>query len=230
MRQRPDTVMIFAAGLGRRMLPLTLTRPKPLIKVAGRALIDHALALAKDAGITKVVVNLHHFADQLADHLAGQGVTLIHEEQLLETGGGLKNALPWLGSAPVLVLNSDAVWTGPNPLTALIDAFDDTQMEALLAISPIDKVAGHPGTGDFAMDANNRLTWQGPQVYLGAHVTRTDHLAQVAQKEFSVKLLWEGMIARRGLFGLTHQGGWCDVGQPESIAIAEAMLARAAHV
>lgn len=229
MRQFPDALMLFAAGLGTRMGALTATQPKPMIPVAGRPLIDHALALVEAAGITRTVVNTHYRPEPLRAHLADRRVTLSHEPALLETGGGLRKALPLLGDGPVFTLNSDAVWTGANPLAELRDGWSD-QMDALLLLLPAEQASGHHGSGDFLLDAEGRITRaQGRPglVYLGAQILRTDRLAGVAAEAFSLNLLWDAMIAEGRAFGLIHRGGWCDVGRPEGIAEAEALLERA---
>ena len=227
----PDAVMLFAAGFGKRMAPLTDTQPKPLIKVAGRALLDHALALADDAEIRRIVVNTHYRGDQIAAHLAARPEIAISDEvpDILETGGGLRAALPLLGAGPVFTLNTDAIWTGPNPLTALRAAWDPERMDALVMMIAREQANGHGGTGDFVTDAGGRLTRGYGAIYAGAQILRTDGLAEIAGPVFSLNLLWDRMIARGRLFGLIHAGGWCDVGQPSSIALAEGMLARAVH-
>ncbi|MEY3532096.1 MAG: hypothetical protein RI979_120, partial [Pseudomonadota bacterium] len=151
-------LMVFAAGFGTRMGALTAHRPKPLILVAGRPLIDHALDLADQAGAGPVVVNTHYLADQIARHLAGRPVTLSHEaDEILETGGGLRKALPQLGYGPVMTLNSDAVWTGQNPMSQLAAQWDPERMDALLLLLPVDKATGHKGTGDFLIGADGRI-------------------------------------------------------------------------
>ena len=224
--------MLFAAGFGTRMGALTADRPKPLIPVAGRPLIDHALALADEAGITRRVVNLHYLGDQIAAHLQGRDVALSWEAgQILETGGGLRAALPLLGSGsdsgPVLVLNTDAVWTGPNPLRQLAAAWDDETMDALLLLLPIARATGHSGASDFTLDPSGRLhraNGAAGHVYIGAHLTRTDGLAEIPGPVFSLNRLWDRMIVKGRAFGLVHPGGWYDVGRPESIAAAEALL------
>ena len=220
--------MLFAAGLGTRMGALTATMPKPLIPVAGKPLLDHALALADQAGITNRVANLHSLGDQIAAHLAGRNVALSWErEQILETGGGLRAALPLLGHGPVMTLNTDAVWTGANPLQELASSWDEARMDALLLLLPAARATGHSGTGDFLLDGENRLIRAkglAGEVYLGAQIIRPDLLAQIPEKVFSLNLLWDKMIVQGRAFGLIHQGGWCDVGRPEGIATAEALL------
>lgn len=228
MRSTPPPLMLFAAGFGTRMGALTATRPKPLIPVAGKPLIDHALALADGAGITRIVANTHYLADQIATHLAGRDIALSHEAgQIRETGGGLKAALPLLGRSPVLTLNTDAVWTGKNPLIQLIDAWDGARMDGLLLLLPTAQALGHSGTGDFLLDAQARLTrakGTSAPVYLGAQMLRTEGLAEITEDVFSLNRLWDQMIAAGRLYGVIHDGGWCDVGRPEGITQAEALL------
>lgn len=230
MRPAPPPLMLFAAGLGTRMGALTATRPKPLIEVAGRPLIDHALSLAETAGITRIVANTHYLPDQIEAHLAPRGIPISREEpRILETGGGLKRALPLLDGNPVLTLNTDAVWTGENPLTQLMHAWDGTRMDALLLLLSPKDATGHTGTGDFLMDSAGRLERAkgapGP-VYLGAQIIRTDGLAAIKEEAFSLNLLWDRMIETGRLYGLVHRGGWCDVGRPEGISLAESLLSR----
>jgi N-acetyl-alpha-D-muramate 1-phosphate uridylyltransferase len=229
----PFPLMIFAAGFGTRMKALTADRPKPLIPVAGRALIDHALGLARAAGAQRIVVNTHYLADQMAAHLEGSGVLISHEVgQILETGGGLRAALPLLGPGPVAVLNSDAIWTGANPLLELARVWDRNRMEALLLLSPADR-ARRPGmTGDFRLDDAGRIS-RGmggeDQVYLGASIIDPARLASIPEKVFSLNRPWDQMIVAGTAFGTLHDGGWCDVGHPEGIAEAEALLHSAPH-
>ena len=228
MRPLPPPLMLFAAGFGTRMGALTATRPKPMIPVAGKPLIDHALSLADGAGIARIVANAHYLPDQIATHLAPRGIALSHETPtILETGGGLKAALPLLDGNPVLTLNTDAVWTGANPLTQLIAAWDAARMDGLLLLLPAAHATGHTGKGDFLMDADGRLTrakGAAGVVYLGAQMLRTDGLSDISEKVFSLNLLWDRMITEGRLFGLIHDGGWCDVGKPEGIAQAETLL------
>lgn len=222
---QPRAAMIFAAGFGTRMGPLTRDRPKPLIPVAGRPLIDHALAIAT-AAAPRIVVNTHYHAAMIAAHLAGRPVALSPEpDAILDTGGGLKAALPLLGPGPVFTLNSDAVWQGENPLSALAAAWDDSRMEGLLLLIDRDRAIGHAGPDDFRTDPQGRLSRGPGRVYSGAQIIRTDDLAMIEQPAFSLNLLWDRMIARGTLYGLGYTGQWCDVGRPESIPLAEALLA-----
>lgn len=221
--------MIFAAGLGTRMGTLTADRPKPLIEVAGRPLIDHALELSDDAGLARPVVNLHYLGGMIRRHLSGRDVVFSDEtDAILDTGGGLKAALPLLPPGPVLTLNSDAAWTGPNPLTALRAAFDPARMDALLMLVPSGRATGHLGKGDFALDAAGRLSRGGENVYTGAQMLDPAGLADISDRVFSLNLLWNRAAARGRLFGVIHPGGWADVGHPEGIDLAEAMLRGAA--
>ncbi|MEO8241644.1 MAG: nucleotidyltransferase family protein [bacterium] len=222
-------VMLFAAGFGKRMGNLTLNRPKPLIPVAGRTLLDHALALVDGADLGRRVLNLHYLGDQIAGHVSGLDVALSWERaRILETGGGLRAAMPLLGGSPVATLNTDAVWTGRNPLVELRAAWRDDTMDALLLVAPLAAAVGHDGKGDFLLDQDGRIARADGRpgvVYLGAQIIRTDLLPSIPQEVFSLNLLWDRMIAAGRAFAVEHQGRWCDVGRPEGIALAEAMLA-----
>ena len=229
----PAAVMIFAAGLGTRMGALTRDRPKPLIEVGGQPLIDHALALARAAGTPRIVVNTHAHPGPMHAHLArvAPDALISHEPELLETGGGLKRALPLLGAGPVLTLNADMVWTGPNPLVALATAWRPGD-GALLALVPRAAAVGHAGAGDFFLDpATGGLTRRGDApaadyVYAGAGVLDTGTLDAFPDGAFSLNAVWDRLNAEGRLRGIVHAGGWVDVGRPEGIALAEAELAR----
>jgi len=219
----PQAAMIFAAGLGTRMGALTRDRPKPLIPVAGRALIDHALGLTRNLDL-RLCVNLHYRADMLRAHLAGRDLLFSDETaRLLDTGGGLKAALPLLQADPVLTLNSDAVWTG-NPLRTLARGWEPARMQALLLLIPPDAATGHSGAGDFGLASDGRIIRGGPLIYSGAQIIGTGPVAMVDEDIFSLNRVWNDMIARGTAFGVIHDGGWCDVGRPENIALAEALL------
>ena len=216
----PQSVMIFAAGFGTRMGTLTADRPKPLIPVAGRALIDHALALT---GARQVVVNTHYHAQMIQKHLATTNVRINHEPDILDTGGGLRAALPILGDGPVYTLNADAVWSGPNPLDVLADQWNPEVMDALLLLVPKANALGHIGGGDF-ISTNGRLERGKGDVYTGAQIIKTDGLADIPEQRFSLNLLWDKLLVLRRVYGAVYAGQWCDVGQPEGIATAEQLL------
>lgn len=223
----PFPLMIMAAGFGTRMGALTADRPKPLIPVAGRALIDHALSTARAGGAQRVVVNTHYRAEQMAAHLAGKGVAISHEPEILETGGGLKAALPLLGPGPVAILNSDSIWTGANPLSQLAAAWQPGRMETLLLLLPVSETPTHGTRGDFALDREGRISrGQGGEdhVYICAGIVAPERLAEVAEPKFSLNRVWDRMIAAGTAYGIVHQGHWCDVGRPEAISAAEALL------
>ncbi|PIE14957.1 MAG: nucleotidyltransferase [Rhodobacterales bacterium] len=229
MPTQPNAIMLFAAGFGTRMQELTKDRPKPLIKVAGTALIDHALAMIADAHIGKTVVNTHYLPQMMATHLAGKNVTISHETEILETGGGLRHALPLLGQGPVFTLNSDAVWRGQNPLKALANAWDPDKMDALLLLIPPENTLGHTGNGDFEISNTGALTRSPGLVYSGAQIIKTDRLHDIDQTRFSLNVLWNEMIRHNRVFGHVYDGKWCDVGSPQGIETAEKML-KGAHV
>lgn len=226
--------MLFAAGFGTRMGALVADRPKPLLPLAGSALIDRALDLADAAGIAKKVVNLHYLGDQIASHLAPRSdISLSWErDQILETGGGLRAALPLLGRGPVFTLNPDAVWSGANPLGQLRDAWNDALMDGLLLLLPMARVKGRVGDADFLLAPDGRISragQTGQHLYLGAQIIRTEGLADIPDTVFSLNRLWDQMIADGRAYGLVHKGDWCDVGTPQGLTDAETMLA-ATHV
>ena len=218
--------MIFAAGFGTRMGALTRDRPKPMVPLGGRPMIDHALDLARQAGLTRIVANAHYHADQIADHLRPQGVTVLTETpDILDTGGGLRNALGALGPGPVFTLNPDALWLGPNPLDALRAAWRPGDMDALLLCVAPNRARGRSGAGDFGLDADGRITRGGPFVYGGAQIVATDGLANIPDRVFSLNRLWDRMAARGRLFAVVYPGDWCDIGTPDGLALAETLLA-----
>lgn len=217
--------MLFAAGFGTRMGALTADRPKPLVPVAGKPLIDHALGWVHSFGADRIVANLHYLPDQIEAHLAGTSIRFSHEApEILETGGGLRAALPLLGDDPVFTMNTDAVWRGPNPLSLLAGQWDQAKMDALLLCIPKAQALGHSGAGDFVMDEDGRVTRGPGLIYSGLQIIRTEGLATIPERAFSLNLLWDDMLRRRRLFAAAYPGQWCDVGQPESISLAERLL------
>lgn len=231
-----ETAMVMAAGVGKRMRPLTSTRPKPLVRVVGRPLIDHSFERIADAGIGHVVVNVHYLADALEAHLRGGDwpfdIDISDErKQLLETGGGLVRAQTMFRGDPVLCVNSDNIWTdGPvNAITLLANRWDDAAMDALLLVVPQARATGHGGRGDFHMDKVGRLSRRqagkvAPFVYTGVQLFSKRLLRDAPAGAFSTNVLWDRAIAERRLFGLSHGGQWFDVGTPGAIPVVEAAL------
>lgn len=224
-------LMVFAAGFGTRMGLLTKERPKPLIPIAGKALIDHALDVAQEAKTKQIVVNVHYLADQLVAHLAKAPVIISDEsDEILDTGGGLKAALPLLGDGPVMTLNSDAIWTGENPLTQLANAWNEEKMDVLFLLLPASEAKSATGRSDFVMDETGRIDWARGREgyhYLGAQILNPAILSDEEGKVFSLRGPWTRAMEQGRAYGLIHQGGWCDVGHPEGIAIAENLLKEA---
>jgi N-acetyl-alpha-D-muramate 1-phosphate uridylyltransferase len=225
----PDAIMIFAAGLGTRMGALTRSRPKPLIEVAGQPLIAHAFDLARAAGVRRIVVNTHAHAGQMAAWIAANApeVRISHEPALLETGGGLRQALPLLDSDVAFTLNADMVWHGENPLSRLAAAWDPEVMDALLCLVRREDAAGHTGPGDVFLGADNRVTRRGDAtsatfVYAGCQILRVSAVGDFPSGAFSLNRVWDRMLEARRVFGLRYSGRWNDVGRPEGIALAEA--------
>lgn len=236
MTAKIESAMVMAAGLGKRMRPLTATRPKPLVRVAGKALIDHSLDRIEAAGIGHVVVNVHYLADALEAHLAKHKrkfTIAVSDERglLLETGGGMVKALPLLTGDPILIVNSDNIWTdGPqDSIRHLARHWDDAKMDALLLVIRQASATGHGGRGDFHMDPNGRLSRRkpghiAPFVYTGIQLVSRRLLADAPEGAFSTNILWDRAIAAGRLYGLSHMGQWFDVGTPASIAPTEAAL------
>jgi MurNAc alpha-1-phosphate uridylyltransferase len=234
----PETAMVMAAGLGKRMRPLTATRPKPLIKVAGKALLDHVFDRLRAAGVKRAVVNVHYLADAVEAHLQARVKDIevvISDERgrLMETGGGLVQARELLGNRPFLVVNSDNLWLdGPtDAIRALAAAWDEERMDALLLLVPLARANLHGGQGDFHLDAHGRITGRrkpgrvAPFVYTGVQILSPRVIADWPEGPFSTMLFWERAIEAGRAYGLVHEGVWFDVGTPGAVKAAEAALA-----
>ena len=228
--------MVLAAGRGTRMRPLTDDRPKPLIKVAGKPLIDYALDRFAAAGVKRVVVNVHAFADMMEAHAKARRApeVAISDERalLLETGGGLKKARAALGEAPVYSTNTDAILLdapGSEACARLAAHWDDANMDALLLLAPIEQASGYDGAGDFDLSDDGRLAWRkgpsAPFIFTGLQIIRPGLLDGAPEGPFSMRLLWD-KAAKGGRFcGLVHKGFWMHVGDPAGLRLAEARLA-----
>jgi MurNAc alpha-1-phosphate uridylyltransferase len=233
-----DTAMVMAAGLGKRMRPLTASQPKPLVRVNGKALIDYSLDKLAEAGVARAVVNVHYLADALEAHLAarkkGPKTTISDErERLLETGGGMVRAAPLLPD-PFFCLNSDNIWLdGPrDAFRELSDAWDGDRMDALLLVVPHARACNYQGKGDFHLDPLGRISRRrtgriAPFIYTGIQIVSHRLLREAPEGAFSTNVLWERAIAEGRLYGLSHTGIWCEVGDPGAIAPTEALLTRA---
>jgi N-acetyl-alpha-D-muramate 1-phosphate uridylyltransferase len=232
--------MVLAAGMGVRMRPLTDRLPKPLVKVGGKALIDHVLDRLAQAGVERAVVNVHHFADQLENHLARRQrpriVIADEREKLLGTGAGVVKALPELGDRPFFHVNSDTIWIDsvrPN-LDRLTDAFDPARMDALLLLAPTATSIGYAGAGDFSMAPDGRLQKRGerqvvPFVYAGTALFAPSLFAGAPAGAFPLTLLFDRAAEAGRLHGLRLEGVWMHIGTPEAVAAAEeAIVASAA--
>lgn len=231
-----DTAMVMAAGLGKRMRPLTASRPKPLVPVAGKPLIDYTLDRLADAGVARAVVNVHYLADALEAHLASRKAPAIEisdeRDVLLETGGGMIKAQARLPD-PFFCCNSDNIWLdGPrNALRELSDAWDPAKMDALLLVVPHARALNHSGKGDFHLDPLGRISRRragriAPFIYTGIQLVAHRLLRAAPEGAFSTNVLWERAIEEGRLYGLVHTGQWLEVGDPGSIPPTEARLAR----
>ncbi len=230
----PKTAMVLAAGLGTRMRPLTNDRPKALVEVGGRALIDHVLDRLVEAGVETAVVNVHWFADRLEAHLAQRTDVRIlisdEREQLLETGGGLKKARPLLGDAPVFVANIDSVWIDRGQaLSDLVDLWNPDTMDAALLLARREGSIGFNGAGDFFLGQDRVLRFRGeaaeaPYAYMGVHITRPDYADAGPDGAFSLSPLWRASAVSGRLSGCVLDGDWMHVGDPKARDEAEAKL------
>ncbi|MBY0302219.1 MULTISPECIES: nucleotidyltransferase family protein [Sphingomonas] len=234
----PATAMVMAAGIGKRMRPLTATRPKPLIEVAGRTLLDHVFDRLRAAGVARAVVNVHYLADALEAHLRHRVKdieVIVSDERaaLMETGGGLVQARELLGDEPFLVVNSDNFWLdGPtDAIRQLAARWNDDAMDALLLLVPYARAHNHGGQGDFHLDAAGRITGRrkpgrvAPFVYTGVQIVSPRLIRDWPEGPFSTNLFWDRAIAAGRAYGLVHQGLWSEVNVPGAIARTEAMLA-----
>ena len=229
-----QAAMILAAGLGTRMRPLTDTRPKPLIEVSGRSLIDRTVDRIRDAGISRVVVNMHYLADQIetwAGRQSNPPVTLSDErEGLLDTGGGVTKALRALGQSPFFVFNSDSFWVdGPAPaLQRMQKAWNDDEMDCMLLLSDPAHSVGFDAGPDFSRDEAGRLQRYGGggdgYIYCGCYLVSPRLFASAPDGAFSMNVLWNRALGEGRLFGLVHDGLWLHVGTPEAIKEAEDAL------
>jgi MurNAc alpha-1-phosphate uridylyltransferase len=239
MAQVPQTAMVLAAGFGERMRPLTNTLPKPLVQVSGRALLDHVLDKLAQAGVPNAVVNVHYLADKIEKHVEGRRAPRIRisdeRETLLDTGGGVVKALPLLGNAPFLLINSDSIWldgTRSN-LERLAAAFDPARMDALLLLAPAATSIGYAGRGDFSMAPDGRLQPRAerevtPFVYAGAAIFSPALFKNAPQGPFSLNRLFNKAAEAERLFGLRLDGIWMHVGTPDAIALAEQAILQSA--
>ena len=222
--------MIFAAGMGTRMGALTENTPKPLLELGGQTLLDHALCLLRDAGIANIVVNTHYLSDQIARHLKNvNDVTLIHEnERPLETGGGLKNALGLFDTAPIITLNADLYFAPPNPLPALLSAWDGMVMDSLLLMLPKENAIQHKGAGDFDLTApvaqmQFSAAGTASHIFSGAQIINPEGLTEIPERIFSIKVLWQRHAEQGRFWGMSSDVKWVDVGHPDGLAAARVL-------
>lgn len=237
---RPRTAMVLAAGLGKRMRPITATMPKPLVEVSGCSLIDYGLAALQRAGVEKAVVNVHYMAEQVQSHLLRRRMApeiIISDErrQLLDTGGGIVNALPALGADPFYLINSDSFWLeGARPnLDWLADAWRDDAMDALLLVASTVNAVGYSGRGDFRMDTTGRLIRRpersvSPFVYAGAAILHPRLFEGAPEGAFSLSSLFDKAIENDRLYGVRLDGVWLHIGTPEAVREAERVIADSA--
>jgi len=232
------TAMVLAAGLGQRMRPLTADKPKPLVPVAGRTLLDRVLDRLAEGGITRAVVNVHYLGEQIIDAVAARAVPAIEvsdeRDALLDTGGGVARALPLLGDAPFFVQNSDSIWMeGPeNNIARMRRYWDGDRMDCMLLLAMTTTSTGYAGRGDFSMDPEGQLSRRDeagvvPFVFAGVSIMHPRLFSDAPDGPFSLNLLWDRAITAGRLYGLRLEGRWMHVGSPLGLAEAEMALAEA---
>jgi MurNAc alpha-1-phosphate uridylyltransferase len=239
--KRPASAFVLAAGKGERMRPLTSARPKPLVPVAGKPLIDHVLDRLTNARIDRAIVNVHYLADQIEEHLSGRKspkISISDERgELLDTGGGVVRALRRLGPDPFLIHNSDSIWIegmGSN-LDRLIRTWDDTRMDSLMLLAPVATSIGYDGPGDFQMDPAGRLTRQSgarlaPFVFTGVSIAHPRLFEGAPKGPFSLNRVWNRAIDAGRLHGLRLEGIWMHVGTPDAIDEAEKAISESMKI
>ena len=217
------SAMIFAAGFGTRMGALTKAQPKPMVRLAGRPMIDHTISHLREAGVQRVIANTHYLAEKIDPHLVASNVEVIREkDKILDTGGGLKNARSKLAGSPVITINPDVCWFGGNPITQMLNAWKP-EMTALLLLIPASAAKGTTHQGDFSLE-HGEIRRNGPNIYTGAQIIRTDRLAEISEEVFSLNLYWNLLTESGPLNGLIYDGDWCDIGSPDGLATAERLL------
>ena len=227
--------MIMGAGLGLRMRPLTDERPKPLVTVGGKALIDHSIDRLVAAGVTLVVVNVHYKAEMLRAHLARRNdveIVLSDEtDRLLDTGGGVVKAMPYFGDTPFFVINSDSIWVEDTPaLPAMLAQWDDSRMDGLLLLADMPTAIGYDAQGDFILRPDHHVVRArgntgAAYAYPGVQIVHPRMFADAPEGAFSTNIMWDRAIAAERLFGTVLDGTWIHVGTPEAREEAEAALA-----
>jgi len=234
----PGTAMIMAAGKGTRMMPLTANKPKPLVRVAGTTLLDHVLELLRDAGIGRIVVNVHYFPEQIEAHLADHAddfdVAISDERALLrDTGGGLIQALSLIDADPFFCINADNWFadTKEHALVRMAQAWDAARMDVLMLVVPFERAGNTQGQGDFDLDAEGHLSREGPKcarpyVWTGIQLLAKHVICDPPGDVFSTNVFWDRAIAAGRCYGLVHDGDWFDVGYPDAIAMTEARIGR----
>lgn len=233
MSREYGTAMVLAAGFGKRMRPLTDNKPKPLVPLCGTPLIDWTMARLRAGGVSRFVVNSHYLGDQIAAHFrADKDVTLSPEPEILETGGGVRKALPLLGDAPFFVANADIVWLdGTIPATRrMADTFDPARMDVLLLLHPVAQAGGdYSGVGDFHMDPEGRVTRRGenrvaPFLFAGLSILTPALFEDTPEGAFSLNRIFDAAAARDRLYGLVHDGEWYHVGTPDALRETEEII------
>jgi MurNAc alpha-1-phosphate uridylyltransferase len=226
--------MVMAAGFGKRLRPFTNTLPKPMVPVLGRPMIDGVLDRLAAAGVERVVINLHHLGEVIRDHLTGRtdlDIAFSDESEILETGGGIKKALPLLGGDPFFVINAKIIWLNgkEDALHRLANAYDVERMDTLILLQPTVTAIGYDGPGDFLMDQKGRLKrrpeWGvAPFLNSGIYICHPRLFDESPDGAYSINLLWDRAIDQERLYGIRHDGEWYHVSTPQHLKEVERVL------
>ena len=239
MSVMPDHVMVFAAGLGTRMRPVTNTMPKPMIPIAGRPMLDHMLDRFAAAGVANAIVNVHYLGEQIIDHVTSRTqpkITISDERaKLLDQGGGIKKVLPQLGDAAFFICNTDALWVEKehDNIKRLAAAWNPDTMDILMLVADRVTSIGVDWPGDFTLGDDGRLTKRAegttaPLVYTGVAILKPELFADETDEVFRLAPTFWAAAAKGRLHGLRLEGLWLHVGTPEAIGEAEEAFSRSA--
>lgn len=231
----PDSAMIFAAGFGKRMRPITDTIPKPLVKVAGKALIDYTLENFANAKVDNLVVNTHYFPEKVYSHVSGRKygnskITISHEDEILETGGGIVKALTYLGHKPFFSANSDVIIldnAGSSYLDRLAKFWNPEKMDVLMLLQPLERAIGYDESGDFCLSSDgvvNKPDSGRNYVYTGTQIIKPELFNGFKEEPFSLRVIYNNLILNGRISGIVHDGDWLHIGTPEGIKIAEEFM------
>lgn len=227
-----DQAMVLAAGFGKRLQPLTLTTPKPLIPVNHQPILDYTMAQLRQGHIRRCVINTHYLAEQIHHHLQDvqtPQITISHEQEILNTGGGIRHALPYFQDQPFFSVNGDIWWEQKDIFDQLRDMWNPDQMDGILVLVPREQAIDFAGPGDYFLESDHQLTHRGtedqaPYIYSGIQLLHPRAFKDFTAKSFHLPEVYHAMEQSGRLYGLPLKGPWCDMGTVQTLARLEAYL------